>query len=83
MPVKLIAIGLMSVFTIPGFAEDVILRNQHQQPCYVVGNKQVEVSVTENGGHMAPVTFYRDSDQPVKPYYVSPWQDEKPSEMPV
>lgn len=82
-PTRLLAIGLLSVFTTSGYAEDVILRNQHQQPCYVVGNKQVEVAVTENGGHMAPVTFYRDSDKPLKPYYVSPWQDEKPSEMPV
>ena len=80
---RLLAIGLLSVFAIPGFAEDAILRNQHQQPCFVVGNKQVEVAVTENGGHMAPVTFYRDSDRPLKPYYVSPWQDEKPTEMPV
>ncbi len=82
-PTRLLAIGLLSVFTIPAFADDAILRNQHQQPCYVVGNQQVEVAVTENGGHMAPVTFYRDSDKPLKPYYVSPWQDEKPSEMPV
>lgn len=82
-PTRLLAIGLLSVFTTSGYAEDVILRNQHQQPCYVIGNKQVEVAVTENGGHMAPVTFYRDSDKPLKPYYVSPWQDEKPSEMPV
>ena len=80
---RLLAIGLLSMFAIPGFAEDAILRNQHQQPCLVVGNKQVEVAVTENGGHMAPVTFYRDSDRPLKPYYVSPWQDEKPTEMPV
>ena len=82
-PTRLLAIGLLSVFTTSVYAEDVILRNQHQQPCYVIGNKQVEVAVTENGGHMAPVTFYRDSDKPLKPYYVSPWQDEKPSEMPV
>lgn len=82
-PTRLLAIGLISVFTTPGYSEDVILRNQYQQPCYVVGNKQVEVAVTENGGHMAPVTFYRDSDKPLKPYYVSPWQEEKPSEMPV
>ena len=31
---------------------------------------------------MAPVTFFRDTAQPVKPYYVSPWQDEKPTKMP-
>ena len=31
---------------------------------------------------MAPVTFFRDSAQPVRPYYVSPWQEEAPSKMP-
>ena len=55
----------------------------HSQPSFVVGTPQVEVAVTERGGHMAPVTFYRDTPRPVRPYYVSPWQDEQPSEMPV
>ena len=39
--------------------------------------------MTELGGHVAPVTFYRDSAKPVQPYYISPWQDEKPTPMPV
>jgi hypothetical protein len=34
------------------------------------------------GEHMAPVTFFRSSDKPVQPYYVSPWQDEQPLPMP-
>ena len=46
------------------------------QPCWVFGNEQVEVAVTELGGHMAPVTFRRDSRSPVQPYYISPWQEE-------
>lgn len=54
----------------------------HSQPCFVLANKQVELAVTRVGGHMAPVTFYRDGERPVRPYYVSPWQDEPSQEMP-
>ena len=64
------------------FADDANIRTIHAQPSYVVSTKQVELAVTELGGHMAPVTFFRDSDKPVRPYYVSPWQDEKPLAMP-
>jgi len=45
------------------------------QPSFVFANEQVEVAVTQLGGHMAPVTFCRDT-RPVRPYYVSPWQTE-------
>jgi hypothetical protein len=31
---------------------------------------------------MAPVKFYADTDAPVSPYYVSPWQDEPKTDMP-
>jgi hypothetical protein len=47
------------------------------QRCWVVKSDQVELAITKTGGHMAPVTFYRDSDAPVAPYYISPWQGEK------
>lgn len=57
-------------------------RTIHQQPSFVMATKQVELAVTEIGGHMSPVTFFRDSDKPVQPYYISPWQDEKPTAMP-
>lgn len=63
-------------------ADEVKLRTLHAQPSFVVATKQVEVAVTKLGGHMAPVTFYRDSARPVQPYHISPWQDEKPSKMP-
>lgn len=59
------------------------VKTAHSQPCYVLANKQVELAVTRLGGHMAPVTFYRDGDRPLKPYYVSPWQDEPSQPMPV
>jgi hypothetical protein len=57
-------------------------RTFHSQPSTVLATKEVEVAVTRLGAHMAPVTFFRDSARPVQPYYVSPWQDEKPSKMP-
>ncbi len=57
-------------------------RSIHSQPSYVVATKQVELAVTRLGGHMAPVTFFRDSARPVQPYHISPWQDEKPTKMP-
>ena len=47
------------------------------QPSWVIRSSDVELAVTQLGGHMAPVTFYRKSDAPVRPYYISPWQNEK------
>ena len=62
--------------------DDPKLRTARGQPCALLATKQVEVAVTKLGGHMAPVTFFRDSATPVRPYYVSPWQDEKTAKMP-
>lgn len=76
-------IGLMivSVGSLPARAQSSAVR--HSQKCFIATTPQVEVAVTAIGGMMAPVTFFRDSDSPIKPYYVSPWQDEPASEMPV
>ena len=63
-------------------ADEAKLRTLYSQPSFVIATKQVEIAVTQLGGHMAPVTFFRDSAQPVRPYYISPWQEEKPSKMP-
>lgn len=49
----------------------------HGQRSWMIANDQVELAVTELGGHMAPVTFFRDSSRPVQPYYISPWQGKK------
>jgi hypothetical protein len=46
------------------------------QPCWVLRGKDVELAVTKLGAHMAPVTFYRRDRGGIRPYYVSPWQDE-------
>lgn len=59
-----------------------VLRTFHGQPSFVLFNKEVEVAVSRLGGHMAPVTFFRDTTQPVKPYHISPWQDESHAAMP-
>ena len=52
-------------------------RTIESQSCWIASTPQVELSLTHLGGHMAPVTFYRDTAQPVRPYYISPWQGEK------
>ena len=39
-------------------------------------------SVSSSEKRTGPVTFYRDTDRPVQPYYVSPWQAEPAAEMP-
>lgn len=46
------------------------------QPAWVIQTPQVKLAITRLGGHMAPVSFFRDTPQPVEPYYVSPWQTE-------
>lgn len=83
-PVKSLVMNLpiLAVTAAATAADDAKLRTFHAQPSFVVSTKQVEVAITKLGGHMSPVTFFRDSAQPVQPYYVSPWQDEKPSKMP-
>lgn len=58
------------------------LRTIHGQPSFVLANKEVEMAVTRIGAHMAPVTFFRDTPQPVSPYHISPWQDEPHAAMP-
>ena len=72
----------MVLFAANGFGQEPNTRTIHSQPSFVVSTPQVELAVTELGGHMAPVTFFRSSAKPVRPYHVSPWQDEKTSAMP-
>ena len=60
------------------------MKNQviHSQPSFVLANEQVSVAITKRGGHMAPVIFGNGDGQQISPYYISPWQDEKPEDMP-
>ncbi len=46
------------------------------QPSWIIRGKNVELSLTQLGGQMAPVTFYRNTARPIQPYYISPWQGE-------
>ena len=46
------------------------------QPSWVIRSKTVELAITQLGGHMAPVKFYRSAARPFMPYYISPWQNE-------
>lgn len=78
----LMNLTLLSAVLAAGTAEAANLHSVHSQPSYGVATKEVELNVTRLGGHMAPVTFFRDSAHPVQPYHVSPWQDEKPLPMP-
>ena len=51
-----------------------IVKTIASQPSWVIRNSDVELAVTQLGGHMGPVKFYRRSRSPVQPYYISPWQ---------
>lgn len=54
----------------------------HSQFSFILQNDQVHLAITRDGGHMAPVTFHRDTPNPVQPYYISPWQDEDLQDIP-
>ncbi len=42
-------------------------------PSWILRSDRVELAVTEMGGHLAPVTFDRESRRPIQPFYVSPF----------
>lgn len=54
--------------------QNIIVDNS--QPGWLIQNDQIELFITRQGGHMAPVRFYRGTHQPIQPYYISPWQNE-------
>jgi hypothetical protein len=51
--------------------------NIASEPSWVIENNEVQVALTIRGGHMAPVTFFRNSAEPVRPYYINPWNSER------
>ena len=63
----------MTATTFAGAAEQ---RTVHSQSSWILSTPQVELAITATGGMMSPVTFYRDTEKAVQPYYMSPWQDE-------
>lgn len=46
------------------------------QDSWAFASTTVACCITRAGGHMAPVTFFRDTATPVQPYFISPWQGE-------
>jgi len=55
---------------------DTTLRTIMGWPSYVIKNDVMELCLTQQGGNMAPVTFFTDTETPAMPYYFSPWQME-------
>jgi hypothetical protein len=47
------------------------------QLSWTLSTKNVELAVTQLGGMMAPVMFFRDSANPVQPYHIAPWAAER------
>ncbi|NQT88795.1 hypothetical protein HQ560_18655 [bacterium] len=54
----------------------------HSQAGWRLKSDTVDLFVTENGGHMAPVRFCADTAKPVQPYYISPWQNDGLKNLP-
>ncbi len=52
------------------------METEYSQNGWRLKSGSVDAFVTANGGHMAPVSFCTDSGTPIRPYYISPWQDE-------
>jgi hypothetical protein len=46
------------------------------QKSWILENGNIKLCLTEKGGHMAPVVFFRDTEKPVKPFYINPWAEE-------
>ncbi|MCL2701393.1 MAG: hypothetical protein FWE88_06835 [Phycisphaerae bacterium] len=63
-------------------SKQLALKTVAHQPSWVVRSQTVELALTRRGGHLAPVTFYRDSDSPVQPYHIAPWASEKHTKIP-
>jgi len=54
----------------------------NSQPGWRIKTDKVDLFITANGGHMAPVYFCTDTATPIQPYYISPWQNQRPRELP-
>jgi hypothetical protein len=53
-----------------------IVKTVAAEPSWILRSRDVELAITQLGGHMAPVKFYRNTKSPVQPYYISAWQGE-------
>lgn len=50
----------------------------HRAPGWYLNSGEIELFLTEEGGHHAPVTFKAGKGIPIQPYFISPWQDARP-----
>jgi len=66
----------------PAAPDEVPTRTISNQPSWILESDEVELAVTHLGAHLAPVTFHRQSRQPVQPYYVNPWHGENLANLP-
>ncbi len=73
---------ILSFLMSPVSAQNLTVESRKGLKCWVIKSNNIELSVTQKGGHMAPVTFFRNSRNPVSPYYISPWQMEGHKEFP-
>lgn len=53
------------------------MKHVHGVESWSLEGDAVELSITKQGGMMAPVRFFPGTDREVQPYFVSPWQDEE------
>lgn len=54
----------------------------HECDGWEIGTETSVIFMTREGGHIAPVTFLKDTDLPVQPYYINPWHKNAPAEFP-
>ncbi|MFN0050832.1 MAG: hypothetical protein ACKV0T_01490 [Planctomycetales bacterium] len=80
--VTALGLSLVSISLLAAAAGADELPSVHSQPSFHLRSAQVDLAVTRLGGHMAPVTFFRNEGDGIQPYYISPWQDEHPREIP-
>lgn len=50
----------------------------HKTPGWYLKSRDIELFLTEDGGQHSPVTFRKNTEKPVQPYFISPWQDQRP-----
>ena len=53
------------------------------QMAFSLQNDNVELAVTESGGHLAPVTFRVDGGRQIQPFSIAPWWNENIAEAPL
>lgn len=53
------------------------------QMAFSFQNDNVELAVTESGGHMAPVTFTVDGRRQIQPFSIAPWWKKNTAEAPI